>query len=237
MLWVATERASTWPRRRAVRRRRVRRRGTQFGHVQRPRRDLAQPVGRSEWRRLPDRAGDLRAWLGEGSIGAGLGLGDPDRIPAVETDFIFAAIGEELGLLGRRRASSSRSCSSSARVCASPRAPSDRSRSCSRPGSRRSSACRPSSSSAASPAWSRSPASRCRSCRYGGSSLVANYVLLALLMRISDEHARRSGEVRPRQTRRDKSAAPTTSRRSCEQADPPPRDRDCSRATCCSSCS
>jgi peptidoglycan glycosyltransferase len=29
-----------------------------------------------------------------------LSLGDPQRIPAAETDLIFAAIGEELGLLG-----------------------------------------------------------------------------------------------------------------------------------------
>ncbi|MCZ7529700.1 MAG: FtsW/RodA/SpoVE family cell cycle protein [Acidimicrobiia bacterium] len=35
-----------------------------------------------------------------GFAGRGLGLGNPDRIPVVETDFIFAAIGEELGLLG-----------------------------------------------------------------------------------------------------------------------------------------
>jgi cell division protein FtsW (lipid II flippase) len=32
--------------------------------------------------------------------GSGLGLGDPTRIPAVKNDFIFAAFGEELGLLG-----------------------------------------------------------------------------------------------------------------------------------------
>ena len=35
-----------------------------------------------------------------GIAGTGLGLGSPGRIPAAETDFIFAAIGEELGLAG-----------------------------------------------------------------------------------------------------------------------------------------
>jgi cell division protein FtsW len=35
-----------------------------------------------------------------GVAGTGLALGSPQRIPAVQTDFIFAAIGEELGLVG-----------------------------------------------------------------------------------------------------------------------------------------
>jgi peptidoglycan glycosyltransferase len=39
--------------------------------------------------------------LGNGGItGTGLGLGSPGAIPAAHNDFIFAAIGEELGMLG-----------------------------------------------------------------------------------------------------------------------------------------
>lgn len=39
--------------------------------------------------------------LGAGGIlGSGLGLGDPGRVPEARNDFIFSAIGEELGLLG-----------------------------------------------------------------------------------------------------------------------------------------
>jgi cell division protein FtsW (lipid II flippase) len=42
----------------------------------------------------------LFAFGAGGVTGTGLNLGSPTRIPVVETDFILAAIGEELGLLG-----------------------------------------------------------------------------------------------------------------------------------------
>ena len=42
----------------------------------------------------------LFAFAAGGLAGTNLGQGSPQRIPAVATDFIFAAIGEELGLLG-----------------------------------------------------------------------------------------------------------------------------------------
>jgi cell division protein FtsW (lipid II flippase) len=40
------------------------------------------------------------AFANGGTGGTGLGLGSPEKIPVAKTDFIFAAIGEELGLLG-----------------------------------------------------------------------------------------------------------------------------------------
>jgi peptidoglycan glycosyltransferase len=42
----------------------------------------------------------LFAFAAGGFAGTNIGQGSPQRIPAVSTDFIFAAIGEELGLLG-----------------------------------------------------------------------------------------------------------------------------------------
>ncbi len=42
----------------------------------------------------------LYAFARGGLVGTGLGGGIPTTIPAVETDFPFAALGEELGLVG-----------------------------------------------------------------------------------------------------------------------------------------
>jgi cell division protein FtsW (lipid II flippase) len=42
----------------------------------------------------------LSAYAAGGVIGSGLGYGYPEYIPAVFTDFVLAALGEELGLLG-----------------------------------------------------------------------------------------------------------------------------------------
>ena len=89
-----------------------------------------------------------------GVAGTGIGLGNPDRIPIAPTDFIFAAIGEELGLLGRSP-SSSPSCSWWGPACASPCGPRPPSTRCWRWASPPSSGSRASSSSAGSSAWSR----------------------------------------------------------------------------------
>jgi cell division protein FtsW (lipid II flippase) len=45
-------------------------------------------------------AQSLYAFAAGGVLGSGIGRGSPGYIPAVHTDFIFAAIGEELGLAG-----------------------------------------------------------------------------------------------------------------------------------------
>ncbi len=56
------------------------------------------------WPEAADRAfqivQSLLAFAAGGILGQGIGLGHPTYIPAVHTDFVFAAIGEEFGLLG-----------------------------------------------------------------------------------------------------------------------------------------
>ena len=70
-----------------------------FDHVQ-----LRTRIWLNPW---PYAAGDayqivqaLSAYAAGGVIGSGLGYGYPEYIPAVFTDFVLAALGEELGLLG-----------------------------------------------------------------------------------------------------------------------------------------
>ncbi|CAN5278711.1 hypothetical protein BH18ACT4_BH18ACT4_13130 [soil metagenome] len=72
---------------------------TQFAHVKQ-----RVSIWLDPWQ---DPGGDgfqvVQSWFAfawGGVAGTGIGLGNPDRIPVVETDFIFAAIGEELGLFG-----------------------------------------------------------------------------------------------------------------------------------------
>jgi cell division protein FtsW (lipid II flippase)/cell division protein FtsI/penicillin-binding protein 2 len=56
------------------------------------------------WPEAADRAfqivQSLLAFGSGGMLGRGMGLGEPTYIPAVHTDFVFAAISEELGLIG-----------------------------------------------------------------------------------------------------------------------------------------
>jgi cell division protein FtsW (lipid II flippase) len=70
-----------------------------FSHVQRRVR-----IWKNPWAEAND-AGfqivqSLFAFGSGGMTGTGLALGSPSRIPYAETDFIFAAIGEELGFAG-----------------------------------------------------------------------------------------------------------------------------------------
>ena len=133
--------------------------------------------------------------LGSGGLGGtGLGLGDPTRIPEAKNDFIFAAIGEELGLFGATALLIAFLLIIGAGLRTAMRAKRD---------------------------FAKLLAIGLTTIvgmqafiivggvirvvpltgitlpfvSYGGSSLVANYVLLALLLRISDNTAKRLGEA------------------------------------------
>ena len=153
----------------------------------------------------PDSAGAgfqvVQSWFAMawgGVPGTGLGLGNPDRIPVVETDFIFAAIAEEMGLLG----------SVAVIACFVLLV-----------------GCGLRTAVRAEPPFEKLLAAGLTILlgvqsfiimagvtrllpltgvtlpfvSYGGSSLVANYVLLALLVRLSHDTAMRNGEVPERQ--------------------------------------
>ena len=72
---------------------------SQFTHVQQ-RVDIwldPWPVAKDDGYQIVESA---FAFSSGGVTGTGINLGSPQRIPYAETDFIFAAIGEELGLIG-----------------------------------------------------------------------------------------------------------------------------------------
>jgi peptidoglycan glycosyltransferase len=136
-----------------------------------------------------------------GVTGTGLALGDPTRIPEVKNDFIFAAIGEELGLLGTTAVIISYLLMIGAGLRIANRAE------------------RPFEKLLAAGLTTIigvqafviiAGVTRVLPLTgvtlpfvsYGGSSLLANYILLAILMRISDTTAQRLGELPPRKLSR-----------------------------------
>ena len=180
-----------------------------------------------------------------GVVGTGLGRGNPDKVPEAQNDFIFAAIGEELGLIGATAILMAYLLIIGAGLRIALRT--DRT-------------------------FEKLLAVGLTTIvgvqafiimggvikvvpltgitlpfvSYGGSSLLANYILLALLMRLSDAGARRLGELPDDPTPRERWAAwrlrraAPQARRTAEAVtreppDPPTRRRADRRST--SSCS
>lgn len=134
------------------------------------------------------------AFANGGTGGTGLGMGSPNKIPAASTDYIFAAIGEELGLLGATAIIIAFLLFIGAGMRVAVRAGHD---------------------------FETLLATGLTTIlgmqafiimagvlrvvpltgitlpfvSYGGSSLLSNYILLALLIRVSDSTARRAGEI------------------------------------------
>jgi len=134
------------------------------------------------------------AFANGGTGGTGLGLGSPTKIPAAKTDFIFAAIGEELGLVGGTAVIIAFLLIIGAGLRIATRSE------------------RPFEKLLATGLTTiigmqafiiiggvirlvPLTGITLPFVSYGGTSLLANYVLLALLLRVSDSTARRKGEV------------------------------------------
>ena len=134
------------------------------------------------------------AFANGGTGGTGLGLGSPTKIPAAKTDYIFAAIGEEMGLVGATAVLIAFLLLIGAGLRVAVRAE------------------RPFEKLLATGLTTiigmqafiiiggvlrvvPLTGITLPFVSYGGSSLLANWVLLALLIRLSDTQARRSGEV------------------------------------------
>ena len=156
--------------------------------------------------------------LSNGGIdGTGLGLGSPNKIPEVKNDFIFAAIGEELGLVGATAVLIAFMLIIGAGLRIATRAE------------------RPFDKILATGLTTiiglqafiiiggvirvvPLTGITLPFVSYGGSSLLANYILLALLMRISDSSARRLGEVPDDLTIGERFEARTAARRQRREA-------------------
>jgi len=134
------------------------------------------------------------AFANGGTGGTGLGLGSPTKIPAAKTDYIFAAVGEEMGLIGATAVLIAFLLLIGAGLRIAVRAD------------------RPFEKLLATGLTTiigmqafiiiggvlrvvPLTGITLPFVSYGGSSLLANWVLLALLIRLSDTQAKRSGEV------------------------------------------
>ena len=141
----------------------------------------------------------LRVRQPAGSQGTGLGLGPPRSDPGRATDFIFAAIGEELGLIGTVAVVIAVPAARRRRVPDRDATPRGRSRSSSPPGSPTIIGVQTFVIIGGVTRLIPLTGVTLPFISYGGSSLVANFVILALLLRISDENAT---TPRPRPSRR-----------------------------------
>jgi peptidoglycan glycosyltransferase len=132
------------------------------------------------------------AWGGVG--GTGLGLGNPDHIPVVATDFIFAAIAEELGLFGTVAVIVAfvLLVGAGLRIAVRADAPFEKLLAA---GLTILLGVQAFIIMAGVTRLLPLTGVTLPFVSYGGSSLVANYVLLALLVRISDDTAQRHGEL------------------------------------------
>ena len=142
------------------------------------------------------------AFANGGTGGTGLGMGSPNKIPAASTDYIYAAIGEELGLVGATAVLIAFLLIIGAGLRIATRAD------------------RPFEKLLAAGLTTiigmqafiiiagvlrvvPLTGITLPFVSYGGSSLLANYVLLALLIRVSDSTARRLGEAPDQLTTRE----------------------------------
>jgi peptidoglycan glycosyltransferase len=139
------------------------------------------------------------AFANGGTGGTGLGLGSPTKIPAAKTDYIFAAIGEELGMFGATAVLIAflLIIGAGLRIAIRSDRPFDKLLAIGL------------TTTVGMQAFIiiggvlrvvPLTGITLPFVSYGGSSLLANYVLLALLIRISDATARRTGEVPDRLT-------------------------------------